>query len=203
MALPDLTDIFISDAYRGVIHTSNTPVSETNLPPLYDGLGNKTSIKIGKDGNGASISGCLSADCMVVGNVSLVDYIFPIGSIHLSIDDINPSLRFTGTTWVKVSDGKFLAGVGTGTDKNAAYATITSGNDSSTGEYQHTLTVDEMPSHNHTIDDTVYWKSDDEGGEGNRATVQAGRTYTSYAGSNLPHNNIPPYFGVYVWKRTA
>lgn len=202
MALPDLTDIFIADAYRGVIHTSNTPVSETNLPPLYDGLGNKTSIKIGKDGNGASISGCLSADCVVVGNVSLVDYIFPIGSIHLSIDDINPSLRFTGTTWVKVSDGKFLAGVGTGTDKNAAYATITSGNDSSTGEYQHTLSVNEIPPHSHQF--PVYRDSSSDGGN-----IQAGtgsflvNASTINTGGGLAHNNIPPYFGIYVWKRTA
>lgn len=117
MALPDLTELHVADTYKGVLHTSNVPISGANLPPVYDGLGNKSSLRLGSDGNGASVSGCLSADCLTLtGYPSIIDYLYPVGAIYLDTLDVNPQTRFVGTTWGKISEGKFLAGVGSGVD---------------------------------------------------------------------------------------
>lgn len=80
------------------------------------------------------------------------------------------------------------------------------------GEKEHTLTVDEMPSHTHKID-KMSW-----GGKGlnneidhnynfwvfdrnNSAPIDIG--YLQVAGSNNPHNNMPPYIGTYKYRRIA
>lgn len=80
------------------------------------------------------------------------------------------------------------------------------------GEKEHTLTVDEMPSHTHKID-KMSW-----GGKGlnneidhnynfwvfdrnNSAPIDIG--YLQAAGSNNPHNNMPPYIGTYKYRRIA
>jgi hypothetical protein len=200
MALPDLTDLFVADSYKGVLHTSNIPFTGSNIPPIYDGLGNKSSLKLGSDGNGASISGCLSADCIDIAGFTLIDYLYPVGAVYLDTFDVNPQTRFTGTTWTKISEGKFLAGVGNGVDKNLTNQAFSAGDDVSIGEYGHTLTVAEMPSHSHgyQIPEVI--------GNGERDNNrQFGENFqnaiTSSVGGDQSHNNIPPYFGVYIWKR--
>lgn len=76
------------------------------------------------------------------------------------------------------------------------------------GEAAHTLTTSEMPSHNHA----VYYPNAgaaDHSAPGNYpdgpsdSTYYAIGSYTSSAGGDGAHNNMPPYLAVYVWKRTA
>lgn len=205
MALPDLTDQFAADTYKGILHSSNIPI--TNLPPIYDGLGNKSSLKLGSDGNGASISGCLSADCINVGNLALVDYIFPIGSVFFSADNVSPAIRFSETTWERIAQGRFIAGVGIGND-GVNSKNITEGNN--IGEYNHTLTIDEMPSHSHLVrngqgGDNTNPLSDNNGFAGENSFSDYGSfdNIIQPTGGNQPHNNTPPGFGLYIWRRTS
>ncbi len=117
---------------------------------------------------------------------------YPVGAIYLSVIDANPAALFGGT-WERIG-GRFLLG---------ADATYTAG--STGGEAEHTLTVGEMPKHNHDVDNL--------NASGNATpfmTVQAqdkkgfgGNVKTMYAGGNQPHNNLPPYLAVYMWRRTA
>ena len=201
MALPDLTELHVSDTYKGVLHTSNVPISRTNLPPVYDGLGNKSSLKLGYDGNGASFSGTLSADGLSVnGYATIVDYLYPVGAVYLDTLNVNPQTRFAGTTWGKISEGKFLAGVGSGADKNLTNQILLAGDDASIGEYTHKLTVTEMPSHTHDLTSFSY-VGDRDNDENKGYWDQGGTLTTQSTGGDQPHNNIPPYFGVYIWKR--
>ena len=117
---------------------------------------------------------------------------YPVGAIYLSVTDANPAALFGGT-WERIG-GRFLLGA------DSTYAAGSTG-----GEAAHTLTADEMPRHNHEIDNL-----NAAGSSTPFMTVQAqekrgfgGNVQTMYAGGGNAPNNLPPYLAVYMWKRTA
>ena len=122
--------------------------------------------------------------------------IYPIGSIFMSVDSASPASRFGGT-WERITDTFLLAA-------GETYAAGTTG-----GEATHALTADELPAHKHSansigISSTGYsdngyaaMRSD------NHSQMGSLPTYVSDTGGNMPHNNMPPYTAVYVWKRIA
>jgi hypothetical protein len=128
----------------------------------------------------------------------IVNHIYPVGSIFLSFTNVNPSVRFTGTSWVQVSQGRFVVGVGTGND-GIQNKIFTAGNN--TGEYTHQLTIAEMPSHTH---ETYAQPSNDgDDGGGSDWNPYSFLTESSATGGDQYHNNTPPGFGLYVWQRTV
>lgn len=134
---------------------------------------------------------------------------YPVGSIYLSVNSTNPAQLFGGT-WEQIKDMFMLACGNT-------YAAGSTG-----GEAEHVLTVGEMPRHEH-----IECIGDRSGPKqiknvlkvrDTRATGIAGSYIESdYASSGIssddvdtlpeggshPHNNMPPYLAVYMWKRTA
>lgn len=120
--------------------------------------------------------------------------IYPVGSIYMSVNRTSPDLLFGGT-WERIQDTFLLAA-------GEVYEAGATG-----GEAEHKLTVEEMPSHDHydgTNPDTVVGAVD--------GTISAivfsnptmeGARPTTATGGNQPHNNMPPYLAVYMWKRTA
>lgn len=137
---------------------------------------------------------------------SLWDQIYPVGSIYLSVNATNPSVLFGGT-WEQIK-GKFLVGVDSSdTDFETSGKTG--------GEKTHTLTVEEMPSHSHDMDDAIYgnYKNrlgirGDGGGDKNLVpTMIQTDGYSKYlptnTGGGQAHNNMPPYLAVYMWKRIS
>ena len=118
--------------------------------------------------------------------------IYPIGSIYMSVNDINPGTLFGGV-WEQLKD-RFLLGAGD---------TYKEGNMG--GEATHTLSIREMPSHTHD----VY----NENGGGYNLTVYTAingekkgypnNIVTTSAGEGQAHNNMPPYLVVYMWKRIS
>jgi len=73
-------------------------------------------------------------------NVFLKTY--PVGSVYVSTSSTNPGSTFGGT-WESFGTGRTLVGVDT---SQTEFATV----EKTGGEKTHTLTVDEMPIHNHT-----------------------------------------------------
>ena len=113
---------------------------------------------------------------------------------------------------------------GRNTDDNNETWTIA--NRQAHGEYNHTLTINEMPSHSHNCEANgshrhkLYLNLSDKYEQGNHDYVNYGGYgwSSSYnptsedgnhwhsignSGSNWKHNNMPPYIGVYMWERTA
>ena len=153
-------------------------------------------------------------------NIKWAD-IYPVGSIYMNVNEVDPSYLFGGT-WQKIED-KFLLSSGTSYSLGATGGSATHSLTGTTNG--HELTVEEMPSHGHhvtggstgecVIPDNAYPYAD----SGNSAN-----TFTAYSsglfiegeaeatGGNQAHthtfttNNgdtMPPYLVVNVWKRTA
>lgn len=211
MATTTLTNATISETYVSLLHSNGEILPATGQVVIYDGCGNESSIKIGRCSSSAGLTVCgpISASGALDGDWStLIDLIYPVGSVFFSTDNVNPGGRFTGTTWTQISQGRFIAGVGTGTDKNANTHAVAAGEDSSTGEYTHQLTENEMPNHTHggVMKYPVFsygrpfTEQNQKGGPEDFVNFNV---ETNATGGSLSHNNIPPYFGLYVWQRTA
>lgn len=197
MATTSLTNTNISDTYPGVLHAKGEPIPASGLQYVYDGFGNKSSLKIGRAGQGIDVEGGLGS--------SFIDALYPVGAVIFSADNTNPGVRFSGTTWTQEAEGRFIAGVGTGNDGTNTQA-IPAGNDS-TGKYKHTLTEAELPAHTH---DTIVDNKDYTGAATSQQRVGSHKNAdhsisltSSATGGGTAHNNTPPSFGLYVWKRTA
>ena len=133
-----------------------------------------------------------------------VDFIYPVGSIYITTSSISPATLFGGT-WERYSQGRFLIGYGPGTDWTGTSLTYGTIGDMG-GEYLHTLSAGEMPKHWHTV---VPYAATGAAGGVTDVYVQGGTGAPTYygasgnAGNNEPHNNVPPYVVVYMWRRTA
>lgn len=120
---------------------------------------------------------------------SLLDYIYPVGSVYISYSHNDPATMFGGT-WVRIQNA-FLWGCD-------ASGTI----GQTGGEKTHTLTVNEIPSHTHgavysgSVATKGYaWLTP---GEGDKLGYNIVAT-----GGGAAHNNMPPYVQVSIWRRTA
>ncbi len=124
----------------------------------------------------------------------------PIGHIvFLDVAD-NPNTLYGYGTWQKISDGKFIIGEGTHTDSRGEQRTFTLGDVS--GEYQHVVTISEMPSHTHSVPEGGT-RSNNTGYRTSAAQWSKGPQTTGSTGGNQPHNNLPPFLVLRVWKRIA
>ena len=147
--------------------STNTPVNADNLNKMDEVIAN------------------------AVEKSDLLNLVYPVGSIYMSVNSTNPSVLFGGT-WEQIKD-KFLLSAGD---------TYNAGDEG--GEATHILTIDEMPSHNHTWG----WKSSAASGNSTWNSAGSDKTGSSSdiigsTGGGKPHNNMPPYLAVFMWKRIA
>lgn len=211
-----LDDIYFKDAFTKVGDKLNLEIDNVNISSLTS-----KNNKFNLDENGNLVVNSVTT---VSGSLINFDSIYPIGSIYLTVSDVNPETLFGGS-WEQIKD-RFLLGAG------EKYF-----NGSIGGEEKHTLTVEEIPSHSHNWNQTSCSSSgghthvvgaDKDGGAGsNRYTVHITNNNTAYgqqyspisggagehthsisgsnsnSGGNQSHNNMPPYFVVYIWKRVA
>lgn len=127
---------------------------------------------------------------------SLVNKLIPqVGEIYITMSNENPSVRFGGT-WEQIKDTFLLAAGDT-------YAINQTG-----GEATHTLTVEEIPSHAHEFNRHQLWRNEEvpvsglsDGYGASNKTLEVYRDTTTSIGGTQPHNNMPPYLTVYVWRR--
>ena len=128
---------------------------------------------------------------------SILDFFYPVGTIYTTEDkDFNPSTRWGGK-WELIKD-RMIIGAGN------SYAVKSTG-----GEATHTLTGKEIPPHNHTSPVRIQWYNEARNGVmfagwgASNAQVDYQTQYTGYAGEGHAHNNLPPYYSAYIWRRTA
>ena len=119
---------------------------------------------------------------------------YPAGAVCMFNTNINPNEMYGGT-WVRIK-GKFILGADDDT-----YPLGSEG-----GEATHTLTINEMPSHQHLFAVNVNESDHTENidvisydGWGPRYNYSG----TTSSGGNQPHNNMPPYVAFYIWAKVS
>ena len=174
----------------GAIYCANTNsvvdcIFKTETDTVYGATPAYTSLDQLKDGEKPTAKAVYN----------LVDTIYPVGSIYMSVSSTNPSILFGGV-WEQIED-KFLLSSG------SSYNSGDTG-----GEETHTLTIDEMPSHNHSrrTSPQSFAERDTSGNDiisASSGTAKGLVKNTNNTGGGLAHNNMPPYLVVNIWKRTA
>lgn len=146
----------------------------------------------------------------VCSETDLLDKIYPVGSIYISIDSTSPG-EYLGGEWEKYEEGKML--LSSSTSRPAGQTG---------GSEEVSLTTAQLPSHAHTMN---HGHAVNSGGvaatttSGGSSYLVAGYTGTAYptnmpfsianyngstgsAGSGAAHNNMPPFVSVNMWVRT-
>ncbi len=158
---------------------------------------------------------------------AIVNKIYPVGSIYISVNNTNPKNLFGGT-WEQLKNAflyanagtSYSSGNGTGTTTNAS--TGSTGGPSTNTSGSTTLTINQIPAHSHSVS-TDMAKNEATGFglvnsesfmdrvivNGTTKTGNAGggqghtHTLSSHTHSLNSHKHNIPYLAVFVWKRTA
>ena len=128
---------------------------------------------------------------------------YPVGAVYISANSTSPASLFGGT-WERLKD-RFLLGAGD------SYAAGGMG-----GEAEHTLISNEIPAHYHnsyllgfsgTVNAPAYYAVFNKTAYTYNYEATTPNTLdvatTTITGGNQPHNNMPPYLAVYMWKRVS
>lgn len=162
-------------------------VPSNNLSDLTDVGDARTNLGLG--------------DLATKNQTTLLEAIYPVDSVYINAGNpTNPGTLLGFGTWSAFGPGRVLVGVGTGTDDNAVDKTFAAG--STEGEYSHTLTEGEMPSHTHE----VFFDNSAGAGDGDpkpRNTSSSQNVTSGSAGGDQAHNNIQPSIAVYMWRRDS
>ena len=167
---------------------NETPLTSVQVSALNSGITSELVAKISE----------LEAKLT---NNSILQQVYPVGSVYVSTSSVSPSTLFGFGSWEQIKDTFLLA----------AGETHTAG--SIGGEAEHKLTIDEMPSHTHRLktdiespDFNMTWPEWTEytwGWRQDESVTEAPAASTTSTGGNKSHNNMPPYLTVYMWKRIS
>lgn len=140
---------------------------------------------------------------------NLFDKMFPIGISIITQDPRNPSEYLGFGSWERDLEGKALVGVTT--DVTSASPDWVKTVNREFGEYDHTLTVPEIPSHNHNTGEFnrllvvngsgTCAAHDNTAGEPN--LFNGGNAVISPAGGGLPHNIVQKSQTKFIFTRVG
>ena len=182
-----------SDVTNAVSTASQASQDVTTLTGTVNTLSSTvSSVQTTANNAQSTANSALNVANSKIGASDLLDLVYPVGSIYLSVGSTSPATLFGGT-WTQIKD-TFLLGAGDD------YTLGDTG-----GEATHTLTIAEMPSHVHNTD--KYYNTDQGGNDfyGSNATGSKVTTANGMvaAGGGQAHNNMPPYLVVSIWKRVS
>lgn len=168
-------------------------------------------------------------DIRVYGKL-LRDFVYPVGSIYLSVKNTDPAMVIGGT-WERIAKGSVLVGVN---ESDASFSTPEKAGGAKSVSHTHTtaghkLTASEIPAHSHSFKDgshTMLWGTKNATVNAPNANAAAGApsqnqlctrqnvwtgTNNTGGGGSHTHGNtgstsistLQPYVTCYMWKRTA
>lgn len=138
--------------------------------------------------------------------MGIIDAIYPVGSIYMSVNDVSPEMLFGGT-WEQIED-KFLLASGmnyaAGATGGAASQTIAA--------HKHLSPIGHRNSMKGMALTGKYGYASGQSFTGEKAVVTSAKDTSSYSDVVAPYTSeaggatistMPPYLAVFVWKRTA
>lgn len=141
--------------------------------------------------------------------LAYLDDIHPIGSIYMSMNNINPS-NFFGGTWRLIAPGQVLVGVN---EASPVFGTSRK----TGGEQTHRISIDEMPSHSHDMHAMMngnirrgvgYYQTNAQFGTlwsllSSGETNTTGKIVIDNTGGTKPLSLMQPYLTCYIWERIS
>lgn len=187
-----LADIYFKDAFTKSSSNLNIEINNANVDSI---ISNNNKFSLDSDGN--LMVNTITTNQNLINTTDIYNLIYPVGSIYMSVNQASPSTLFGGT-WEQIKDTFLLAA-------GDSYNLLATG-----GEANHTLNINEMPSHAHGIRFKGFTLAPNPAGyfvlrrnEGADSFDGTDDDGAMYAGGNQAHNNMPPYLAVNMWKRTS
>lgn len=209
-----MEDIYFKDAFTKTEDKLNLEVNNVTIDSF---ISKNRKFSLDEEGN-LIVKSLSSIDGEIANAQDIINKIYPIGSIYISTNSVNPSTLFGGV-W-KQNQDRFLVGAGN------AYAVNTTGGDTlatttnATGTTGSTvLTIDQIPNHQHNIqgynasgsavswtERAVSYQSNNIGyGKGIRSSFVGGGNGHTHSLNSHHHSvsTLPPYLAVNIWERIA
>lgn len=137
----------------------------------------------------------LSGKTLTLPFLAVAQQMYPVGSLYFNASSTTDPATLLGFgTWTAVA-GRVLVGYDAG---QTEFDTLLE----TGGEKTHTLTVPEMPSHDHAYN-TVLNTSGGSGASFDVIDNGSNGSTTTATGGGQAHNNLQPYLVVAIWRRTA
>lgn len=134
--------------------------------------------------------------------------LYKVGDLYITTNSANPSTTLGYGTWQKYGKGRALVGHSDDVTTNTPDWVKLVGTEY--GTYEHKLTVEEMPSHEHKVGQLGYRYSFPESYDvvGNSDGIstdgiidQLAYRGTTQTGGGQSHNNVQPSIVVFIWRR--
>ena len=214
-SIPNYAGFNSNDTLKTDNHASQHNNEQTDIVAACTKIGTGASTPtnntfLAGNGTGTSTWRTLTTGDIGFSANSVLQQVYPVGSIYIETTGVNPATTFGFGTWVAYAQGQVIIGNGT---SDQAFAAGNTG-----GESNHTLLATEMPTHTH-VDPGHTHNFQQASNSGVTSTTTGGGgaffytntstadTSTSVAlnstGGGGAHNNLSPYIVAFIWRRTA
>ena len=157
-----------------------------------------TKVPMERTINGKALTGNITITAADIGTSAIFLAAHPVGSLYETDIATNPGTLYGGT-WAAWGGGKVTVGLNTA---DTSFNTV----GKTGGEKAHTLTVQEMPPHEHDLN--AVNEGVDQSNDSYHPPWRYNKQYTvtvlsGPSGGGQAHNNLQPYITTYRWKRTT
>lgn len=134
--------------------------------------------------------------------------IYKVGSLYLTTNNTNPNTELGYGTWERYAEGRAL--VGYSSDVSSTTPDWVKQGGGTFGSYEHTLSNEEMPTHDHLLriqkdgGSLIFPIDIDSDVRGEFSLDPFGRgKIMETAGGSRAHNNVQPSIIVFIWRRVS
>lgn len=194
-------------AEQAAISTINRQKNQPNGIAGLDGSGKliqmPTAAEVGavptsRTVNGKALTSNITITAADIGTSAIFLASHPVGSLFETTVSTNPGTLYGGT-WAAWGGGRTPVGVNTA---DTSFNTV----EKTGGAKTHTLTVQEIPNHDHDLNAVNEGVDNPNGGYHPGWTFNkqyTAQVMSASTGGGQAHNNLQPYITCYIWKRTT